>query len=80
MFIFAVQLTTSRISSLTQLTHTLVISDDHRYIHTWGFCGQDANSRQKKGSLLGKMCFSCLFGWLCLAKVLSRFWNLFCFE
>ena len=31
-FIFPVQLTTSRIGNLTRLIHTLVICDDHTYI------------------------------------------------
>ena len=35
MFIFAVQLTTSRIGNLTRLIHTLAICDDHTYIHTY---------------------------------------------
>ena len=32
-FIFPVQLTTSRIGNLTRLIHTLAISDDYTYIH-----------------------------------------------
>ena len=34
MFIFFVQLTTSRIGSLTRFIHTLAISDDHTYINS----------------------------------------------
>ena len=33
MFLFPVQLTTSRIGNLTRLIHTLAICDDHTYIH-----------------------------------------------
>ena len=35
MFIFSVQLTTSRIGNLTRLVHTLAICDDHTYIHIY---------------------------------------------
>ena len=35
-FIFPVQLTTSRIGNLTRLIHTLAICDDHTYIHKIG--------------------------------------------
>ena len=33
-FIFSVQLTTSRVGNLTRLIHTLAICDDHTYIDT----------------------------------------------
>ena len=34
-FVFPVQLTTSRIGSLTRLILTLAIYDDHSYTHKW---------------------------------------------
>ena len=37
-FIFPVQLTTSRIGNLTRLIHTLAICDDHTYIHIYLVC------------------------------------------
>ena len=41
MFIFPVQLTTSKIGNLTRLIHTLAICDDHTYIHmeVWRYGG-----------------------------------------
>ena len=42
-FIFPVQLTTSRIGNLTRLIHTLLLCDDHTYIHIFGGLSQKRN-------------------------------------